>query len=116
MTERVMGIFPLGSGVLPVGVFASVEVDVLGRNVGGINRVVGASEVEVDGDREFLFVGDGAKFVEVGLGDEAAFTGWFSVVGNVDEFLADAGAGIADGVDDASPVRVASVPGGFDEG
>ena len=87
----------LGSGVFPVGILASVEVDVLGGNVGGVDRVVGAAEVEIDGDPELLLIGDGVQFVEVGLGDEAAFAGGFAVVGNVDEFLADAGPGIADG-------------------
>ncbi len=97
------------------GVFAGVEVDVFFGEVAGVDDVFGGAEVEVDGDGEAGFFDDFFELGDGGAGGEAAFAGDEAAEVDVDEFLAEASAGVADGVDDAAPVGVGAVEGAFDE-
>jgi hypothetical protein len=97
------------------GVFAGVEVDVFFGEVAGVDDVFGGAEVEVDGDGEAGFFDDFFELGDGSAGGEAAFAGDEAAEVDVDEFLAEASAGVADGVDDAAPVGVGAVEGAFDE-
>ena len=96
--------------ILPVGILAAVEVDILRRNITGVDSVVRLAEVEVHRDGETVpgcYVPQG---LDRSLGHEPAFTGGLPVIGNVDEFFPDPGAGVSDRMDDPSPVGISPVP------
>lgn len=72
--------------------------------------MLGRAEVEVDGDFKLRFADDGPQDFRVGFALESALAGRFRFVEDVDQFLPDTRAGIAHGMNDASPVWVLAIP------
>ncbi len=97
-------------GLVPVGVFGAVEVDVFRGEVGGVDGVSGVAHVEVDADGEGAGLDGFPEVVGRGVRLESSPAGGESGYVDVDEFFTDVGARVADGMDDAAPVRVVAVP------
>jgi hypothetical protein len=97
------------------GVFGAVEIDVLLGEVAGIDGVAAGAEVEVDGDGELRLFDDLLHLGDGRFRGEAAFAGQQAAEEDVDELLTNPRAGITDGVDDAAPVRVATMEAALHE-
>ena len=104
-----------------VGHVALVEVHVFFRQVGGIHHGAGFAEIQVDVQIKFLRRDGGAELLERRLRRLAAletpqnFPAAGRAVANVHLLLHDRRRAVADGVNDAAPVRVAAVPACFHE-
>ena len=70
----------------------------------------------MDVNREFPFAHHFLQFRERCAARHAGFDRDEAVVKNIDHLLADRRRTVADGIQDAAPVRVAAIPGALDEG
>ena len=66
--------------------------------------------MKVDGDGESILGNDFTKGIHRGRGLEASKARSFAIDVDINELFTDHGAGVTHGVDDASPVRVISIP------
>src|SRR6266568_179582 len=100
---------------------AFVELDVLLRQVGGINKRAGLAQVQVDVQIEFSGCDGGAEFFEAGFGWLTVFeapkdiAACRSAVADVNLLFDNPRGAVAEGGNDSAPVRVAAVPTGFDQ-
>src|SRR6266566_4010257 len=101
---------------------AFVELDVLLRQVGGINKRAGLAQVQVDVQIEFSGRDGGAESFEAGfcrlsvLEAPKYVAACRSAVTNVNVLFDNPRGAVAERGDDSAPVRVAAVPTGFDQG
>ena len=65
---------------------------------------------KINSDLERWFADDVSKNLGICLGLQATLTGDLGFVININELLANAGAGITNGMNDAAPVRVFAIP------
>ena len=73
------------------------------------------SLIEIDGDGELWFGDNVPKNLWIGFSLQASFAGWLGFVEDIDELLFDPSAGVTNGVNNASPVRIVAVPGALDQ-
>ena len=107
---------PVFPRLFPIRVFRAVEVDVFRGEVARVHGVIRFALVQVDDDFKLRMRNRFAKLIHRRRRLEAAEAGGFTADMDIDQLLTDPGAGVADGMNDAAPVRIASVPGGFHKG
>ena len=100
----------INAGIFPVGIFTSIEVDILWRKVTGIDGVIGLPKVKIDRNGELIPGGDIPQRLERCFGHQSSFARDLAVVGNVDELLPDPRPGVADRMNNAAPVRISTIP------